>query len=343
MNRARPIEEVLNNPDVDENTKNAIRLIQDVKRFAEGKLDLEPTSNYNTFVNLNGGYANWVVTASHPLKLEPRTWHFPIVGTIPYIGFFEKEDAVEFRDQMIADKDTWYTFGSEHVPPDVSVRGAPAYSTLGWLPDPLYSSMISKSERAMADVVIHESMHATVFLGSNMDFNERLANFVGLEGSLKYIREKYGILDKAFEKALWELAGERIFIKFIERATAGFRAQVESIAKKNPQQALKAKEKFYRELPELYQSVYATEVKSVGKAGAKQYKGNFGNWNNAKLNGYRTYTEDFSIFYRLFKQCDKDIRRFINWIKTSYKTNEEPFKQAPDSFLKQMADRACPK
>ena len=343
LNRARPIEEVLANPEIDERTKNAILLVQDAKKFSVEELRLKATDNYNSYVKLDGAYASYVVTASHPLKLEPRLWRFPIVGEIPYIGFFEEKKAKALVEELKAERTGWYKIDGKELPPDVYLRGAPAYSTLGWLPDPLYSSMLEGSERRMVETVIHESVHATVFIGSNMDFNERLANFIGLEGSLLYMRKKYGEQHEKYIKAQAALASERIFARFIDAATTEFRNTVEPSLKNGVDTALARKKTFYEGLRALYEKTHSRLKGEFPKLDPPLWKHNFKDWNNAVLNGYRTYNADSGVFHELLGKCGGDVKRLVLWIVQDYDRNKRAYSPNPEAYIAALAKSGtCP-
>ena len=216
FNRARPVEEVLTSPHTEEKTRAAIRIVQKAKAFAV-ELGLKATSNYSTFVKLDGPCVIWAVSAAHPLLLEEKKWNFPIVGAVPYLGFFKKESA-ESEARRLQDE--------EKPLPDTWVRCVPAYSSLGWFSDPLYSSMLKGKERDIAELVVHESLHATVWVKSTVDFNEKLANFVGLEGSLRYMDRHYGA--EALAAARREVAGEKLFGDFLHAELANYKATVKT-------------------------------------------------------------------------------------------------------------------
>lgn len=163
-------------------TRALLREVPHIKRFGE-RHGLTPTGNYTTYVELDRPAAVWVVSACEPLRFRSKTWSFPIVGTVPYLGWFELEDAREFAAPLKAAG--W----------DVDVRPAGAYSTLGWLEDPVLSTMISSGDEALgelANVVLHESLHATLYIKGQTRLNESLASFVGDELAKLYMDERVG-------------------------------------------------------------------------------------------------------------------------------------------------------
>ncbi len=197
--RARPIDQVLEDPGVPRHTRALLRLIPDVKRFGETH-GLRATSNYEQYSALDRPVAVWVVNASEPLRHVPSAWWFPVVGSVPYLGWFNYSHAVRFADDL---RSRGY---------DVYLRGASAYSTLGWFADPVLSSMIHEGETVVADlvnVVLHESVHATKYVESQSVFNESLAAFVADRLTLRYLRERlradrwqmYAYEDKQAERA----------------------------------------------------------------------------------------------------------------------------------------------
>jgi predicted aminopeptidase len=120
----------------------------------------------------------WVVVGSKRDAFALRLWWFPIVGSVPYKGFFEKEDALA------------EAAGLEKQGFETSVRGTEAFSTLGWFNDPVLSTTLKNPPTRIVNTVIHESVHSTVWIKNNVGFNESLANFVGTEGALAYFKSK---------------------------------------------------------------------------------------------------------------------------------------------------------
>lgn len=177
---ARPIVEVLEDPSFPDSLKNKLRIVDEIKRYAIDSLDLKDSKNYQTVYNQQGEELMWVVTASEPFQLVAKTWDFPVVGNVPYKGFFDKEKA--FKEYQKLQEEGW----------DVGIRNPGGWSTLGWFTDPILSGMLERNEGDLASLIIHEMVHATLFVKDSVEFNENLASFIGDSAAYDFIASKYG-------------------------------------------------------------------------------------------------------------------------------------------------------
>lgn len=192
MLRARDLEETVADTRVPERTRELLAQVKEIKKFGE-RHSLRPTGSYHRFVQLDRSAVVWVVTASDPLRFRSRTWWFPIVGRVPYLGWFDRDAAQEFADSLRAEG------------LDVDIGGADAYSTLGFFDDPVLSTMLGGGDEAigeLAEVVLHESVHATLFINGQVRFNESLAEFAAGKLTRTYLDEKYG--PNSEQKAAYE-------------------------------------------------------------------------------------------------------------------------------------------
>jgi predicted aminopeptidase len=319
FNRARPVEDVLKSPRTPEATREAIRVVRKAKDFAV-ELGLKATSNYTSFVQLEGPCVLWAVSASHPVQLEQKKWHFPIVGSVPYLGFFKKASAENEAKDL----------EKESPVPDTWVRCVPAFSSLGWFSDPLYSSMLKGKERDIAELVIHESLHATVWVNSSVEFNEKLANFVGLEGSLRYVDRYQG--HAALEDAKKVVAGEKLFGDFLHDQVETYKKTVTN---------LEQKAEFYGTLRSRYEEFLAAQARKGVKFTKMDVR--FSKWNNAALLAAANYYSDYTAFENLLKSCGGDLGRFVRWIAAEQKKEAGRFKSGPEQYLVDLVKGAsCP-
>jgi predicted aminopeptidase len=210
--RARkPIEKVLADPAVNEETKRKLRLVLEVKKFAEEKLGLSSNRNYLTYVALDRDSVSYVLQVAPFNELSHYEWDYPIVGKMPYKGFFNKDLAKEEAKKFPEDK--WDTY----------IRGVSAYSTLGWFHDPVLSSMLKYSDHDLVNTIIHETVHANVYIKNHADFNERLAMFLGGVGMKEFYTQKEGIDSKTLKDVANEEVDEKTFSEFISRELDGLK------------------------------------------------------------------------------------------------------------------------
>lgn len=66
---------------------------------------------------------------------------------------------------------------------DTYRRPVEAFSTTGWLPDPILSTMFSKADRFI-ELIFHELTHSTFYFESELDFNEAFASWMGYRGAI---------------------------------------------------------------------------------------------------------------------------------------------------------------
>jgi predicted aminopeptidase len=179
LGKAAPLEKLAAG-ETDADTLAFVNRVTDIRRFAMEELGLKKSKNYTRYVEIDRDYLAAVVSACGADSFTRREWTFPVVGTVPYKGFFDPRDAGKEAAKLKAEGlDVW-------------IRGVDAFSTLGWFKDPLYSYMKNYSDYQLADLIIHELLHATVFVRGQVQFNEQLAEFVGSTGARLYIENRFG-------------------------------------------------------------------------------------------------------------------------------------------------------
>lgn len=207
LNSSIDVADAMRRTDLSMADKDKLRFVQEVKRYAEDELHLARTCNFSTYLPRKKEPLTYVVSASRKDALEPVTWTYPIVGTASYRGYFDLEDAEEKRDELL--KEGY----------DVYLGAAGAYSTLGWFCDPILPTMLDRDEGQLATLIIHELVHATLYVKGETVFNESLADFVAHTAAPRFLDAKYGagnahtallasslLGDKAVDQAFTRLA-----------------------------------------------------------------------------------------------------------------------------------------
>lgn len=174
------LEDVLASKTFPDSLKARIRLIEQIKQFGVDSLGLTPSDNYTTFYDQHGRPLIWLITASERYKVQPHLWHFPIVGTFPYKGYFDSTRAAA-EEQVLIQQGL-----------DTDIGDVSAWSTLGYLKDPILSSMLLRRDGSLANLILHELTHGTLFVKNNLELNENLASFVGDQGAIRFLKYKYG-------------------------------------------------------------------------------------------------------------------------------------------------------
>ncbi len=175
--RARPVEEVLKENSLDPRTERYLRISQAVLLYAEKNLKLKTGKNYRSFVRLQNDWVTQVLSAAPPDELTPHLFSFPIVGRVPYKGFFTEAEAQAEARKLRAQG------------LDVVTRGVDAFSSLGWFADPLLSSMFD-SEAQFIETLFHELSHLSFYFKNAADFNEAFATWFGSEIAARFIADR---------------------------------------------------------------------------------------------------------------------------------------------------------
>lgn len=274
--RREPIAAILARPDLEPEVRRKLELVLDARRSAAG-LGLKVGGSFTALSYVDGNTTLYVLTATPRNSLEPHTWWFPIVGKVPYKGFFDRELAqAEARDLISRGLDT-------------SIRGAAAFSTLGWFDDPLLRHQLAGDDVSLVNLVMHETYHSTFYArGAHATaFNESLATFVGYRAAIDFFAARpadAALLQEA--RAAWE--DERTFGRFVQDIAARLRLLY---ASKDEATALSERQQVF--------AAAADEFKQLRFHGKRFEKFDDVPLNNAVLLQSLLYTTDLEIFEAL--------------------------------------------
>ena len=180
LSARRPIPEVILSPDIDERTRGKLTLAREAREFAMNALRLDVGDSYTTYTELDRDTLAMVLSAAHRDRLEPVTWWFPIVGHVPYRGFFDLDEALREQEKL------------EEEGFDTYLRPTSAFSTLGWFSDPLLSTIVRYDEVELVATIIHELSHNHLFVPGQVRFNESFATWVGRTGAAEFFCTREG-------------------------------------------------------------------------------------------------------------------------------------------------------
>jgi len=302
--RSVPVQEVLDDSKRDPDIAEKIRLIQAVKRYGEEQIGLRKTSCYTTFYEDRGPIL-YVVTACEKDRLQAYHWNFPVIGTVAYKGFFSKKDALrEQRELEMKGYDTY-------------LRPAGAYSTLGYLRDPIFSSFMKWDVGSLVNLILHEMTHSTCYFKGNTDFNEQIATFIGNQGSILFLSEKYGRKSPEVLQAIQNQHDDLLFSRWIDQACEQLSEFYER--KISKEEKLEGRNEVFRSLQEKFKDIkplFQTDTYEMFDEKV---------FNNAVLLGHRQYYQRLETFEMAYQILGQDLKKVLALMREIRTSGKEPF------------------
>lgn len=223
--RARtPIATAIDDPATPPDERAQLALVLEARTFAQG-LGLDVGEQYTSYAPWPGDRLVTAVVATRPGTLDPVTFWFPLVGHVPYRSYFDVAAAEREAERLRTRGD------------DVCLSPVPAYSTLGWMADPVTGPLLRSGPTDLVDTVIHELVHATVYVPGDASFNEGLATFVGQEGAIRFFSTRDGDASPLAERARARVADQRA----LGNALFALRAEISALYAAAPPEGERAR------------------------------------------------------------------------------------------------------
>lgn len=295
LRKQEDIETLLADPDTPAPLRDRLEQIMALREFAATALQLPVGGSYSGYVDLERPFALWNVFATPAFSLQPVEWCYPIAGCVGYRGYFSRAKAYE-QAQSLRDRGM-----------DVFVGGIAAYSTLGWFDDPVFSTLLNRSEDRVAALLFHELAHRRYYLPGDTAFNESFATAVEREGLRRWLDHRQ-VADAEQARILQQsrLAAERQaqFVSLVQSAAERLRQLYD---RDLPAAKLRQrKEEIFADLREDY-----ARHRETAWQGRGWYDGFFtGELNNAYLITVGTYFDWVPAFERLLSDMEGSLPLF---------------------------------
>lgn len=302
------LSEVLQDKSIPDSLKNRILFIQEVRKYAIDSLGLHDNPKvYQTLYNQKGQSLVHLLTVAEPYKMEAKEFDFPIVswiiGRFTYKGFFDSTAAI--NEQTL-----WKSKGY-----DTEMGQGIAYSTLGWLPEPILSNMLFYPDGKLASLIIHEMTHGTVFVKNDHETSENLANFIGDYGAKRFLKYKYGIDSKQFKRYSQSRIFRDSFIKHLNRGTLKLDSLYRTF---RPNFSSKYKDSLKYSLIEKIEQSQDTVYRNLPNLPKYQFNKN-DLPNNAYFVSFKTYNSKQNEFENIFKiRFNQDFDKFLDYLTKKY-------------------------
>lgn len=304
INGREPVAAVRADPKTPADLRAKLDLTTDVLKYAHAQ-GLHTERSYRYFIDTPQRAVSFIVQAAEPDALKFKTWWFPVVGRVPYLGFFDEKD--RNREARKLEAEGW----------DVAIGGAAAFSSLGFFEDPLYRPMLKEDDAGLIHLLFHELTHRTFWSSGSATFNENLAEYVGLFLTRRYLQEKGRSEDFAAF-----VAGRRdkaLFREWLAALRKELTALYGSRQKMSNVQLMQEKAAIFKaftseKLPQFETSQYQWVAEKK--------------WNNASVLAAALYTPDTARFERAHAcfGVDRPVREFLDALKTAEDRYDDVFR-----------------
>jgi predicted aminopeptidase len=300
----KPIDQLLANPKTPQRLRERLLLVGTLRSFAEHQLKLPVDGHYRKYADLGRDVVVWNVEAAPEFSMEPKTWWYPIVGSLQYRGYFAKPMATNYAATL------------KEKGLDVYLAPASAYSTLGWFKDPVLNTFLFDEEYFVAETIFHELGHQRVFARGDTDFNEAFATMVGQESTRRWLRASRS--EAVLEQYEAHLRRTKQFVDLVMAA----RANLETLFGDERDEAgkIRATDKKKNISPEILRKEKSRMIAELRDAYARLRqewggRSDYDTWfakeiNNAKLNSVAAYYDLVPGFQHVLSLNGGDLEKF---------------------------------
>ncbi|HEX6924299.1 MAG TPA: aminopeptidase [Longimicrobiaceae bacterium] len=318
LSRRQSIAKLVRDTTTPPETREKLRLVLAARQFAVDSLGLDAGDSYTTFSRLDSDTLALIISAAYRDRFEPYTWWFPIVGHVPYKGYFSERKAREAIRNL------------ERKGLDTYLRPTSAFSTLGWFNDPLVSPLLRYDSVTLAGTVIHELTHNTMYVPGQAAFNESLAEFVGSRGAVAFFCARMGTEAPECTEARAAWRDQLVYGEFLDRLVTELdslynRSDIGTPEKLARREEIfeRAREKFRTEVrPRLTLLSYESFLRIP--------------LNNATLLSRRLYYHRLDLFEELYRRMGGDLRRTLEVILASARERRDDPYAAVERLIRSM-------
>ena len=311
LSRRQPISELVAARSTPKETREKLKVVLAAREYAKDSLRLRTKDSFTTYSRLDHDTLVLVVSAAYRDTLKPYTWWFPIVGRVPYKGYFDFDAARRAAKGLSAEGFVVY------------VRPSVAFSTLGFFNDPLLNTTLRGDSLDLANTVIHEVTHNTFYASGQAPFNESFAMFVGARGAAAFFRSRGQEAAAARLDARWE--DDKLLAMFWSRVIAS----LDSAYAAHPESRearIAVRDTIYMRTRAALVGEIAPQFKTINPRYAERVP-----LDNASLLARRVYASDLDGFDQVYEKEGRDLKRTIGRVIGLAKANPK----APFTALRQ--------
>ena len=317
LSRRQPITELATDPSSPPALRSKLALVLSARVFARDSLGLETGESFTTYSTLDRDTLVLVLSAAYRDRLKSYSWWFPVVGRVPYKGYFDFEQARR-EERALTSRGF-----------DARLGAASAFSTLGWFNDPLLPTTVRRDSLTLANTVIHELTHNTFYAPGGAVFNESFANFVGARGAERFFRARGqgAVADEVLARWRDEKVLGRFWASLYARIDSAFTAHPGDEPQRVAER-IAVRDSLYAEARQQLIYELGPQLRTISLRALERTR-----FDNAVLMSRRVYLTELDAFDQVLAKNGGDLRTTIAQIVEAAKGN----KKKPFAALRQLA------